>query len=283
MKILLAGATGVIGRELLPLLVKDGYEVIGTTRQPARTAEIAAAGATPLVLDALERDKVFAALAQVRPDVVLHQLTDLSTRNWAGNSHLREAGTRNLVDAALSVGVQRMIAQSIAWVTIARDTPAQETDPLDLEADEPRRSTIRAVQALEEAVAEMPIGIVLRYGFLYGAGTWYARDGWIAEQVQAGKLTATAGIQSFVHVVDAAEAARLALHWSAGIVNIADDAPAAGTEWLPIYAKLVGAPPPPQQDHKEGWERGVSNAKAKQLGWLPRYPDWHTGFQAVLG
>jgi nucleoside-diphosphate-sugar epimerase len=218
-----------------------------------------------------------------RPDVVIHQLTDLSDRNFAANSQLRIDGTRNLVDAALKVGVQRMIAQSISWVCIPGEQPAHEDDALDLEATPPRNRTIAAVQSLEKAVSEIAVGVVLRYGLLYGPGTWYSRDGLTTKQIRRGEIVATQAVNSFVHVADAAQAALLALNWPAGVVNIVDDTPAAGTEWVPFYAKLVGAPEPAVQAVRPGWERGESNAKARGLGWNPRYPTWREGFKSVLG
>lgn len=283
MKILLAGATGVIGRALLPLLIAAGHEVAGTTRAAAKRDQIAALGGQPYVMDALDREQAFDVLAATRPAVVIHQLTDLAGRDFAGNSRLRVEGTRHLVDAARAVGVARMIAQSISWVTVAGDLPSTEADPLDLAAPEPRGGTIVAVKALEDAVAELPVGVVLRCGFLYGAGTWHARDGWVTERLRRGEVTATEGVMSFVHVEDAARAALLALAWSAGVYNIVDDEPAAGTVWLPIYARAVDAPPPAITSGRAGWERGQSNAKARAAGWSPLYPSWREGFAAGLG
>lgn len=283
MKLFLAGATGVVGRLLLPLLVTAGDNVAGTTRSADKTAQIVQMGGRPLILNALDRNGVFAALESERPDVVLHHLTDLATRDFAGNSRLRIEGTRNLVDAAQAVGVQRMIAQSISWVCLAGQGPSHEDEPLDLDAPPPRGNMVAAVQSLEQAVMEMPVGVVLRYGLLYGPGTWYARDGLTTEQLRQGELQMSDGLTSFVHVADAAQAAVDALDWPAGIYNIVDDAPAAGTAWMSRYGRLVGAPVPAVTSAAQGWERGASNAKARQLGWQPQYPDWRIGFEAVLG
>jgi nucleoside-diphosphate-sugar epimerase len=283
MKILLAGATGAIGRLLVPLLMQAGHEVVGTTRNAAKAPLIAAAGGRPLLVDALDRPALLTALAAERPDVVMHQLTDLSQRNFAGNSHLRVAGTRNLVDAALAVGVARMITQSIAWIYEPGQGPAQEHELLDLGAPPPRGETVAAVHALEAAVAEMPVGLVLRYGLFYGPGTWYARDGLTTTQIQHGEIPATDGVVSFIHVADAAQAALQALDWPAGAYNIVDDEPATEAAWAPFYAHLVGAPLPAYKPGAQGWERGAANAKARALGWTPRFPSWRAGFVAVLG
>jgi nucleoside-diphosphate-sugar epimerase len=157
---------------------------------------------------------------------------------------------------------------------------------LDLDAPEPRRTTVEGVAALERAVAEVERGLVLRYGTLYGLGTWYAPDGALAQQVGEGQLTADASITSFVHVEDAARAALLALDWPPGIVNIVDDDPAPGTVWLPVYAALLGAPAPPvAAGHPRAARamRGATNRKARQsLNWEPMYPSWREGFIQVM-
>ena len=233
-------------------------------------------------MDVLDREAVFAALAAERPEAVIHQLTNLSERDFAANSRLRIDGTRNLVDAAKAVGVPRMIAQSIAWVCVPGDGYSTEKDALDLDAPGSRGNMVRAVQSLEQAVAEMPVGVVLRYGLLYGPGTWYRRDGLTTAQMRRGEIGAAPGISSFVHVADAAQAALLALDWPAGVYNIVDDVSAAGTDWVPLYARLVGAPAPPVTPQAEPWERGVANAKARGMGWKPQYPDWRAGFKQVL-
>ncbi|MCP9982379.1 NAD-dependent epimerase/dehydratase family protein [Actinomadura madurae] len=220
MKILLAGATGVVGRRLIPLLVQAGHEVAGTTRRSERAGMLRELGASPVVLDVLNTGDVRAAVAAIDPDAVIHQLTDLADEDFEANSHLRIAGTRNLVDAAKAAGVETMVAQSIAWLYVPGDAPAVETDPLD--ANLP---PYEGIAALESAVSEMPHGVVLRYGALYGPGTWYAPDGAIAERVRAGSLRLAPSWTSFVHADDAASAALAALDWPAGAVNIVDDEP----------------------------------------------------------
>ena len=283
MRIFLAGATGAVGRLLLPLLVQAGHDVAGMTRNAAKAYKIEALGGRPVVANAFEREALFDALRSERPDVVIHQLTDLSVRDFAGNSRLRIEGTCNLVDAARAVGVHRMIAQSISWMYAPGQNPAYEDEPLDLDAPDARGHAVAAVQSLEQAVAEMPIGTVLRYGLFYGPATWYSRDGLTSEQIQRGEVEATDGITSFVHVADAAQAALQALDWPAGPVNIVDDVPAKGTEWVPEYARLIGASAPPIKPGAAAWERGASNAKARRLGWRPRYANWREGFRAELG
>ena len=280
MRVFLAGATGAIGRRLVPLLVEAGHDVTGMTRRPEGADLLRALGAGAVTADALDRDAVHAAVARARPDVVLHQLTDLRAGNSASNAALRRDGTRNLVDAARTADVGRLVAQSIAWVYEPGDDPATEDVPLDLGADDARRTTVEGVAALEGAVAEMPEWVVLRYGLLYGPGTWYAPDGLRADDARAGRLTADADVSSFVHADDAATAAVEALAWPSGIVNVCDDEPASGREWVPVFCAAVGALPPPQDDApRRPWARAASNAKARgDLGWTPRHPSWRQGF-----
>ena len=283
MRVFFAGATGAVGRLLLPKLIAAGHSVVAVTRSPQRTDELRAAGAEPYILDVLDRAAVLAAFEAARPDAVMHQLTDLSARDFAANSRLRVEGTRNLVDAALVVGVERMVAQSLYSIYGPGNAPAREEEPFDEDAASPRAGTIAGVKALEAVVARMPVGVALRFGFFYGPGTWYARDGLVADQVRRGELTATGAQVSFIHVADAAEAAYQALGWPAGPVNIVDDEPAPGTEWIPLVASLIGAPPPPFRAGRQPWERGASNAKARSLGWSPRFPSWRAGFIDAFG
>lgn len=219
MKIFLAGATGVIGRRLVPLLRAAGYSVAGTTRSADKVAELKANGVQPVVVDVFDADTLRDALVRVKPDVVIHQLTDLpQTPDPAQlaaalqlNCRLRIEGTANLVAAAQVAGAKRLIAQSIAFAYAAGAEPHAETDPLaSADGDAPGAVTARGVRALENAVlhASGLIGIVLRYGRLYGPGTWFK----------------TAAGRGPLHVDAAAQAALLAVTRGAGgVYNIAED------------------------------------------------------------
>ncbi len=282
MRILLAGATGAAGRLIVPLLVAAGHEVIGTTRSSDKFSALTAAGAIPVALNVLDREATFAALRAAQPEAVIHMLTDLASRDFAANSRLRLEGSRNLVDAALAVGVPRLVGESIVWVYAPGAGPAREDDPLDLAAPLPRGRMVGVVHSAEQAAAEMPAGVMLRCGIFYGPGTWYSRDGLTTEQIRRGEIEATPAVTSFIHVADVAQAAVQALHWPSGVYNIVDDEPAPGTEWVPYYTQLVGAPPPPVNPGCEPWERGASNAKARALGWQARYASWRGGFCEAL-
>ncbi|GIH19824.1 NAD-dependent epimerase/dehydratase family protein [Rugosimonospora africana] len=271
MRILLAGSTGVVGRRLGPLLTARGHEVVGLARNG------------PVAVDVLDREAVAAAVRDARPDVVMHQLTSLSTGDFAANSRLRREGTRNLVDAALAVGVRRIVAQSIAWAYEPGAEPATEQTPLDLGAAGQRQTSVAGVAALESAVREAPEWVVLRYGTLYGADTWYARDGLMAQFAGAGKLPADGDVSSLLHIDDAAAAAVAALEWPTGAVNVCDDKPAPASRWVPAFCAAVGVPAPAvTENERHGWARGASNHHAREhLGWIPEHPSWQAGFATL--
>jgi nucleoside-diphosphate-sugar epimerase len=279
MRIFVAGATGVLGRSLVPLLRAAGHEVLGTTRTQEKAGLLLSMGAIPVVVDAYDRERLIAAVRTAQPDVVMHQLTDLGARDSSANARLRTQGTRHLVDAVRAAGVRRLIAQSIAWTYRPGPGPASESEPLDSEAPEPRRTLVAGVQALEASSAEVEGWVVLRYGRFYGTGTWYAPDGAIADQVRRGEVPADESVASFIHVEDAARAALLALGWPPGVVNVVDDEPAPATTWLPVYAASLGAPAPRITEGYERGARGADNRKARhELHWQPRYPSWREGF-----
>ncbi|MFD6463888.1 NAD-dependent epimerase/dehydratase family protein, partial [Streptomyces roseolus] len=259
MRIFLAGATGVIGRRLLPRLVAAGHQVIGTSQSEQGVARIEAAGASGVRLDVFDRDAVAQALVVAAPEAVIHQLTALGGGSSADNARIRRDGTRHLVDAAHAARVPLMIAQSISWAYAPGDDQAGETVPLDTAAPEPRATTIGGVRALEDAVAELPRHVILRYGTLYGPGTWYAPGGLMADKLRAGELLANDAVSSFLHVDDAAAATLAALDWPDGPVNITDDEPAAAHSWLPHLAAALDAPVPVRSEGRSGWERGASN------------------------
>ncbi|MGH6683345.1 MAG: NAD-dependent epimerase/dehydratase family protein [Pseudolabrys sp.] len=224
MKIFLAGASGAIGRRLTPLLCAAGHQVAGTTRSAGKAAALRALGAEPVVVDVFDGAALARAVAAAAPNVVIHQLTDLAfapntpryNEALERNSKLRVDGTRNLVAAAKAAGVRRLIAQSIAFVYAPGEGARVETDPLDLAATGARKDTVDGVVALEQATLDLPEGIVLRYGFLYGPGTWF-------EDEKRAKPA--------LHVDAAAQAALLAVTRGArGIYNIAEDDGAVSIE-----------------------------------------------------
>jgi nucleoside-diphosphate-sugar epimerase len=223
-RVLLAGATGVVGRRLLPLLLRAGYEVLGTTRSTERSRDLERAGARPVVVDFFDAATVGRVFAELRPAVVIHQLTDLAggfapekrLETLTRNTRIRREGTRNLMDAARATGVRRVVAQSIVWMYAPGPEPYDETAPLDVAAEGERGVTVGGVVALEQAVLETPPveGVVLRYGWFYGPG---------ARPEPAG----TPG----VHVDAAAQAALLAVERGRpGPYNVADPSPVVAIE-----------------------------------------------------
>lgn len=279
MKIFVAGASGVLGREFTRRALRDGHEVVGMTRSEKGRATITRLGAQAVVADAFDRDAVAEAIAAARADAVAHLLTDLAGGDSASNARIRTAGTRNLVDAARAAGVDNVVAESISWVYPSGSTTADEDDELDTGAGEPRRTTIQGVIALEEAVRSLPAGRVLRFGQLYGPGTWFAPDGRYADAARAGALPATETVASFIHVEDAAEAALQALGWPAGTWNVVDDEPAPGTEWVPVFAGRVGAPVPVVSTVGD-IGRPVGNARLRETGFTLLHPNWRDALGA---
>jgi nucleoside-diphosphate-sugar epimerase len=217
MRVFLAGATGAIGRRLVPLLLRAGHEIIGTTRSADKAMELERAGVSPAVLDVFDAQAVMAAVEAARPEVMIHQLTDLPhefdeagiVASYSRNARIRSEGTRNLLAAAQAASAARFIVQSIAFAYSPGWEPHPERDPLNL-ADPKRAVTVRGAADMEQQVltASALDGIVLRYGLLYGPGTWYE----------------TSPPKPALHVDAAAQAALLAMtRGRAGIYNIADD------------------------------------------------------------
>ncbi len=312
MKVFLAGATGALGARLLPLLVGHGHEVTATTRKPASVDGLRAAGASPVVVDALDRAAVVAAVQDARPEVVVHQLTALVggldmrrfDRTFAQTNRLRTTGLDHLLDAAQAAGARRFVAQSFAGWPYARvgGSVKTEADPLDPDPPRELATSHAAIRHLEGAVtgAEGLDGLVLRYGLFYGPGTSLAPEG--GEQVEMLRkrrwpvVGAGTGVLSFIHVDDAAAATAAALEGGApGIYNVVDDEPAPVSAFLPYLAEAISAKPPRRVptwvgrlaagDHGVAMMttvRGASNAKAKQeLGWEPQYPSWRQGFRTL--
>ncbi|MFF5637685.1 NAD-dependent epimerase/dehydratase family protein [Streptomyces sp. NPDC012825] len=273
MRVLVAGATGAVGRQLVPRLEAAGHEVVGISRRGPRP------------VDVLDAEAVRRAVAAIAPDAVVHQLTDLGGADGAANNLVRVEGTRNLVDAARDAGVGRIVAQSISWAYAPGDAPADESVPLDPTEELPRARVVAGVRALETAVAGLPEAVVLRYGILYGPGTWYAPGGAVAAALAGdpgarflGSTAADGSVSSFVHVGDAAEAAVRALEWPPGAYNVVDDEPAPGHVWLPVLATALGVPAPGRTEGRAPWARGAVNGRARALGWAPARPSWRTGF-----
>jgi nucleoside-diphosphate-sugar epimerase len=280
MKIFLAGASGVVGRSLIPLLRAQGHTVSGTTRDPSKAELLRSLGAEPVVVDVYNRDSVFAAVRDARPDALIHQLTDLTRLDFAATARVRIEGTRNLVDAARASGVRRMVTQSFWGVYVPGEGLADEETPLYVDAPEPWNGVARPIAMMERTANELPESVVLRYGLFYGRGTAFDPDGGrTAEQVRRGQMKINENVVSFLHIEDAAISAQQALDWRAGTYNIADDEPAASSEWLPQYATEIGAPPPPRATGRDPiLSRGVTSQKARrQQGWTPRHPSWRAG------
>jgi 2-alkyl-3-oxoalkanoate reductase len=310
MRVFVAGASGAIGRPLVPKLVAAGHEVTGMTRSEGRADAIRSAGADAAVVDVFDAGAVQAAVEAARAEVVVHELTALPDRLdfrkgdlYEPTNRVRTEGTRNLLEAARAAGLRRFVCQSIAFAY--RNEAARvktEEDPLLDDAPGPFGSGVRALREMEAMVlgADALEGLVLRYGFFYGPGTHYGKDGPMVADVRRRRLPVVGkgtGVFSFIHVEDAADATLAAVErGSPGVYNVTDDEPAAMSEWVPVLAEAADAKRPlrvplwvarlaggRQAADFASELRGASNEKAKrELGWRPAHPSWRTGFADSL-
>jgi nucleoside-diphosphate-sugar epimerase len=278
------------------------------TRSESKQDLLRGLGAVPVVADALEPDQVAEAVGRARPEVIVHELTAIGgldlrqmDRSFAATNRLRTEGTDNLLSAGQAVGVRRFVAQSYFAAYARTGGPVKnEEDAVDPSPAREMRETVAAILHLEEAVlgAQWTEGIVLRYGGFYGPGTSLAPGGDQTEMVRKRRFPLVgdgAGVWSFIHVADAADATAAAVErGTRGIYNIVDDEPAPVAEWLPALAQTLGAKAPMRVPRFVGRLfagetgvvmmtelRGASNAKAKrELVWRPAHPSWRQGFAA---
>jgi nucleoside-diphosphate-sugar epimerase len=311
MRILIAGASGAIGRRLVPMLADGGHEVIGTTRTADKVELLHDLGAQGVVMDALDPAQVMRVVTEAKPDVVIHQLTAIGSTNlrdfdatFALTNRLRTEGTDHLLAAARAAGVGRFVAQSYTgWNNIRTGGPVKtEDDPLDPNPTVRSRKSMAAIKYVESTVAGAPLdGVVLRYGTLYGPGNAIGAGGDVLRMIRKRQLPVVGGgggIWSFIHVDDAAAATVIAAEGGpTGLYNITDDEPAAVRDWAPYLASVIGAKPPLRLpawlvrpmigEHGVSVMtqiRGASNAKARrEMGWAPRYSSWRQGFRDGLG
>jgi len=310
MRVLVAGATGAIGSQLVPRLIADGHEVTGMTSSESKRTLVSELGATPVVADALDPDQVARAVAEAEPEAIVHELTALGgginmrrmARSFELTNRLRTEGTDHLLSAARAAGVRRFLAQSFAGWPYARTGGAikSEEDPLDPSPPAQMRPILEAIRYLERAVmtADWTEGIVLRYGGFYGPGTSLAPGGEQLEPIRRRRFPIVGdggGMMSIVHVADAADATALALERGApGIYNVVDDDPVPAREFLTVVSEELGVGKPRRVPRwigrllageaavtmmTEG--RGASNEKAKrELGWEPKRASWRGNLAA---
>jgi nucleoside-diphosphate-sugar epimerase len=313
-KVFIAGANGAVGQRMVPRLIKHGYEVTAMVRSLDKVGQARALGAKTVVADALNRDEVMRAVAQAKPDVVIHQLTALSRiknfkkfdNDFAMTNRLRTESTDYLIAAAQEAGATRFLAQSYGGWTYERTGDALKTEESAFDPNPPanQRKSLEAIRYLEDKTvnAKGMTGIAFRYANFYGPGTSFdSRTGSVTELVRKHQLPLlgdAAGVWSFIHLDDVASAAIAGIERGhAGIYNIVDDDPAPTSVWIPELARILGAKKPM---HMPVWLgrlfigevgvsmmtqiRGVSNEKAKrELEWMPQYKSWRDGFRRGIG
>jgi len=309
MRIFVAGGTGAIGRPLVAALATAGHEITVFSRREGRVAALGVPGAVPAVGDAFDTDTLVRAVVGAKPEVVVNQLTNLAQsanplavkRGFEATSRLRREVSGSLVFAARSAGARRVVAQSISFAYRPGPGVRTESDPLWTDATGQIGQLACSLAALESATLGDPDleGVVLRYGSFYGPGTYFARDGLYSSMIAKRRLPIPGdggGLFGLVHLDDAVSAALAALEGPPGTYNVVDDVPARASEWMPLVAELLGAKPPrrvPEAVARVGAGKflaylmcdqpAVSNERARaELGWSPRYPDWHEGLPAEL-
>lgn len=301
MKILVAGATGAIGQPLVSMLIHDGHEVYGITKTDEKVLQLAGKGAKPLILDILNKEAVFFGMQNVKPEVVIDMLTHLpkeytpdSMREAAPlDAKIRREGGALLQAAAEKCGAKRFIAQSSAFWYEPGTGLADENTSFAFEATPGIAAGVKLYSEIEHRVLESEKleGLALRFGFLYGPGTWFDPHGNAVEQLKKKNFPTIGkgeGIWNFIHIEDAAKAIVSAIYSYPGVYNIVNDHPSPIREWLPAFARFVESPPPIHLSEEEGLKlrgadavyyatklRGASNSKSKRaFNFQPRTLEW---------
>ncbi|MFZ0705320.1 MAG: NAD(P)-dependent oxidoreductase [Candidatus Korobacteraceae bacterium] len=301
MKVFVAGATGAIGRPLIKSLTLAGHTAFGMVRAQSSSSSVSEMGAEPVIADALDAASVSGAVAKVRPDVIINELTSLPKHYTPtdmeaaaeGDARVRSEGNRNLIAAALQTGVRRFLVQSTGFWYAPGEGLAEESEGFAFSASPGVAAGAQRYAELEAVTLGRPElqSVALRYGFFYGPGTWFTSDGDVGEQVRQQQVPAVGdgqGVWSWVHIDDAADATVRALDCAPGAYNIVDENPSEQRVWLSAFARYCGAPEPPHVSEQQALQaagadevyyatrlRGASNAKAKrELGFTPRPLQW---------
>jgi 2-alkyl-3-oxoalkanoate reductase len=300
-KVLVAGATGAIGRPLIKSLTRAGHTTFGMVRSQDSSASLSDAGAEPVIADALDAASVNAAVGKIRPDVIINELTALPKHYTSnemkaaaeGDGRIRLEGNKNLLAAAQQTGVRRFLVQSTGFWYAPGEGPADEGEGFAYGASPAVAASAQRYAELESMTLSQPEfeAVALRYGFFYGPGTWFASNGDMGDQVRQQQVPIIGngqGVSSWVHIEDAADATVRALDCAPGPYNVVDDNPSEQRVWLTAFARYCGAPEPPHISEQQALQtagpdavyyatrlRGASNAKAKRgLGFRPRPLEW---------
>lgn len=229
----------------------------------------------------MKYDTIESAIADFQPEIIINQITDLKNVDMAANTKVRVEGSKNLIDAAQKYNVKKVIAQSIGFMYEAGEGLATEETPLDLDSSGDRKVTVDGVIGLEEETSRMDEYVVLRFGWLYGPGTWYGKDGMIYNQFVDGKVTLSDGVTSFIHLDDAVETSIQALNFDNGIYNVADDEPVKGSDFAEWYKQQLNVDPEINIEPAQPFERGITNDKFKAQGGKLIYSTWKDGMNPI--
>lgn len=280
-KIFVTGATGLIGTRLSKRLIEEGHEVAGFTTSEKGQQKLESMNVKAYIGDILKADTIDEAVGDFKPDIIINQITDLKNVDMSANTKVRIEGSKNLMDAALKHNVKKVIAQSIAFTYEPGEGLATEETPLDFNSTGDRKITVDGVEGLEKQTARIDDYVVLRFGWLYGPGTWYGKDGMIYNQFMDGNVTLSDGVTSFVHLDDAVETSIQAINFDSGIYNVADDEPVKGSDFAEWYKQQLNVDPEIDIQPAQPFERGVSNDKFKAQGGTLIYKSWKDGMDPI--
>lgn len=270
-KILIAGATGLIGFKLARSLAESGYVVGGLTRNQKGVDRLATIGVQGIIANALNLEQLDAAVGSFLPNVFINQLTDLKSFDLDANTKIRVIGSKNITKVIKKYNVNKLIVQSISWMNGEGDGLVVESESLDAKAIGDRKTILDGVVALENETRKTPNHVILRFGYLYGPNTWFDFNGYYYNLYKTGDIQVSTGKTSYTHVDDAANISHQALEFESGTYFAVDDQPFSGIEFSKYYQTLTHGPKL-QQTEPEYWERGQSNKKFKENGGTLIYP-----------
>lgn len=276
-KIFITGATGLIGYNLSKKLIDAGYEVAGLTTSENGKERLEKIGVQAFVGNIMDGPFIMEAVTAFKPEIVINQITDLKNVSMEDNANVRIVGTKNLMDAAVKNNVKKVIAQSLAFTYEPGDTLADEKTSLDTNSTGDRKVTVDGVIGLETETARIDNHVMLRFGYLYGPGTWYGKDGMIYNTFFTDEVNVHDGIVSFIHLDDAVQSSMDAINYEPGIYNVVDNQPMRYDEWAKFVSEQLNVTPEIKVEKAPKYERGATNEKFLTQGTTLKFPSWQEG------